>query len=94
MDSLSNVNVVELSNHLSYSINEYYRDVNDLDILIDQLNNKKSEILKRMEKDSLYLSLIMNSNQFKSCVNIQYQNCLKEVLDNVKNLIESQKIKE
>ena len=44
-------NMVELANHISESLNAHYRDIGDIDFLIEELNKKKKGIAKRMEKD-------------------------------------------
>lgn len=93
IDNLDLFGMVELSNHLSDSLNLYYRDVNDIDIVIEQLNRKKKEVLKRMESSSNSLRLLTKTKVFRDGVTVQYQNGLTSVLDEVDSLIKSQSLK-
>ena len=81
-------NMVELANHISESLNTHYRDINDIDFLIEELNKKKKGIAKRMEVDAAHLRTIMTDATFSSGINEKAMNDFKEALEGVDELIE------
>ena len=81
-------NMVELANHISESLNAHYRDIGDIDFLIEELNRKKKGIAKRMEVDAAHLRTIMTDATFANSVNDKAMADFKETLDGVDELIE------
>jgi hypothetical protein len=81
-------NMVELANHISESLNAHYRDISDIDFLIEELNRKKKGIAKRMKVDAAHLRTIMTDATFVNGVTDQDLNNFKEALDGVDELIE------
>ncbi len=80
--------LVELANHISESLNSHYRDIGDIDFLIEELNKKKKGIARRMEKDAAHLRTIMTDATFASGVNEKAMNDFKEALEGVDELVE------
>lgn len=81
-------NMVELANHISESLNAHYRDIGDIDFLIEELNRKKKGIAKRMKVDAAHLRTIMTDATFVNGVTDQDLNNFKEALDGVDELVE------
>ena len=81
-------NMIELANHISESLNAHYRDIGDIDFLIEELNKKKKGIAKRMETDAAHLRTIMTDATFASNVNEKAMNDFKEALEGVDELVE------
>jgi len=82
------VGLVELANHLSMSLNNHYRDIGDIDFMIEELNKKKKGIARRMQKDATQLRAIMNDATFINGVNEKAKCDFKDALDGVDELIE------
>lgn len=80
--------MAELANHISESLSAHYRDINDIDFMIADLNKKKKSIARRMEKDAAHLRTIMNDITFSSSVNSATLENFKEALDGVDELVE------
>ena len=80
--------MVELANHISESLSAHYRDINDIDFMIADLNKKKKSIARRMEKDAAHLRAIMNDTAFSNGVNSEALENFKEALDGVDELVE------
>ena len=80
--------MVELANNLSMSINNHYRDIGDIDFLIEELNKKKKTIARRMRKDADNLKAIMKDPTFSDNVDEKVMNDFKEALDGVDELVE------
>ena len=80
--------MVELANHISESLNNHYRDIGDIDFLIEELNKKKKGIARRMQTDAAHLRTIMTDATFVSNVSDQALNDFKEALEGVDDLIE------
>ena len=80
--------MVELANHISESLNAHYRDIGDIDFLIEELNKKKKGIAKRMEKDAAHLRTIMTDATFASGITKQSMDDFKEALEGVDELVE------
>ncbi len=80
--------LVELANHLSYSLNNHYADINDIDFMIEELNKKKKAIAMRMEKDALRLHSIMNDTTFVNGINEQALSDFNEALESVDELVD------
>jgi len=84
------VTLVELANHLSESVNAHYRDINDIDFIIEELNNKKKQIARLMEKDAKHLRRILDDESFRKSVTASCINDFTEALDGVDELVEVQ----
>lgn len=89
-DKGSIVTLVELANHLSESVNAHYRDINDIDFIIEELNSKKKQIARLMQKDAKQLRLILSNQTFQDNVTEACRNDFAEALDGVDDLIEVQ----
>lgn len=85
---MSITSMVELANHISESINSHYRDIGDIDFLIEELNKKKKGIARRMEKDAAHLRSIMMDASFSKNVTSKSMRDFKEALDGVDELVE------
>lgn len=84
-------NMVELANHISESLNSHYRDIGDIDFLIEELNKKKKGIVRRMGKDAAHLRTIMTDATFANSVNDKTISDFKEALDGVDELVRTYK---
>lgn len=84
-------NMVELANHISESLNSHYRDIGDIDFLIEELNKKKKGIVRRMGKDAAHLRTIMTDATFANNVNDKTISDFKEALDGVDELVRTYK---
>lgn len=82
------MNMVELANHISESLNSHYRDIGDIDFMIDELNKKKKGIAKRMEKDAAHLRTIMTDATFSNGVTDKAMQDFREALEGVDELVE------
>lgn len=80
--------MVELANHISESLNNHYRDIGDIEFLIEELNKKKKGIARRMQTDAAHLRTIMTDATFASNVNEQAMSNFREALDGVDELVE------
>lgn len=80
--------IVELANNLSMSLNNHYRDIGDVDFLIEELNRKKKGIARRMQKDAAQLRTIMTDATFVNGVDDKAINDFKEALEGVDELVE------
>lgn len=80
--------MVELANHISESLNNHYRDIGDIEFLIEELNKKKKGIARRMQTDAAHLRTIMTDATFASNVNEQAMADFREALDGVDELVE------
>lgn len=80
--------MVELANHISESLNNHYRDIGDIEFLIEELNKKKKGIARRMQTDAAHLRTIMTDATFASNVNEQAMSDFREALDGVDELVE------
>lgn len=85
------MNMVELANHISESLNSHYRDIGDIDFLIEELNKKKKGIVRRMDKDAAHLRTIMTDATFANNVNNKTMADFKEALDGVDELVRTYK---
>ena len=85
--------LVELVNHLCESLNNSYRDIADIEILTEELNNKKKRVIKRMQQDKLYANMILDNQVFLDNATQECIDSVKETLDDVDSLIESIKLK-
>lgn len=81
-------NMVELANHISESLNSHYRDIGDIDFLIEELSKKKKGIARRMEKDAAHLRTIMTDATFRNGISSTALENFKEALDGVDELVE------
>ena len=81
-------NMIELVNHISESLNAHYRDIGDIDFLIEELNKKKKGIAKRMEKDAAHLRTIMSDSTFFNGITSDLLTSFGEALDGVDELVE------
>lgn len=84
-------NLIELANHISESLNSHYRDIGDINFLIEELNKKKKSIARRMEVDAAYLRTIMTDATFADNVNNKVMSDFKEALDGVDELVRTYK---
>lgn len=83
------INTVEFANHLSESINDDYRNVGDIDFLIEELNKKKKSIAKRIRKNSDILKMIITDTDFTSKLTKESLQEFKDAVDGIDELIES-----
>lgn len=81
-------NMIELANHISESLNSHYRDIGDIDFLIEELNKKKKGIACRMEKDAAHLRTIMTDATFSNGVSEKALADFREALEGVDELVE------
>lgn len=81
-------NLIELANHISESLNAHYRDIGDIDFLIEELSKKKKGIARRMEKDAAHLRTIMTDATFRNGISSTALENFKEALDGVDELVE------
>lgn len=89
-DHLTLTNMVELANHLSESLTAHYRDIGDIDFVIEELNRKKKAIARRMERDAAHLRKIINDKYFNDNVTASVIADLSDALDGVDELVEIQ----
>jgi hypothetical protein len=80
--------MIELANHISESLNANYRDICDIEFMIEELKKKRKGIAKRMEKDAAHLRTIMTDATFYNGVSSTALEDFKEALDGVDELVE------
>lgn len=83
------VSIVELANHISKSLDAHYRDIGDIDFMIDELIKKRKGIARRMKNDAVQLRSLMNDSTFVSSVNDETMTSFKDALSGVDELVES-----
>ncbi len=81
------IEMVQLANYLSKSINECYSDINDIDFMMHDLKKKKKVLAKRMEMSAKQLKVILNNKSFVEQVNNESIEDLTEALEGVDDLI-------
>ncbi len=81
-------NMIELANHISESLNAHYRDIGDIDFMIEELKKKRKGVARRMEKDAAHLRTIMTDATFRNGVSSTALENFKEALDGVDELVE------
>ena len=86
---MNTINMIELANHISESLNAHYRDICDIDFMISELCKKRKGIARRMEKDAAHLRTIMTDATFQKGVTQEMINDFKEALDGVDELVET-----
>lgn len=84
--------LVELVNHLCESLNNSYRDIADIEILTEELNNKKKRVIKRMQQDKLYVNMILENQVFRDNATKECIDSVRDILNDVDSLIESMKL--
>lgn len=84
--------LVELVNHLCASLNNSYRDIADIEILTEELNNKKKRVIRRMLQDKLYVNMILDNQVFRDNATKECIDSVKDTLNDVDSLIESMKL--
>jgi hypothetical protein len=80
--------MIELANHISESLNAHYRDIGDIDFMIEELKKKRKGVARRMEKDAAHLRTIMTDATFVNGVDAKSMNDFKEALEGVDELVE------
>lgn len=81
------IEMVQLANYLSASINECYSDINDIDFMMHDLRNKKKTLAKRMERSVKQLKAILNNDSFIEQVRAESIEELTEALEGTDDLI-------
>jgi cell fate (sporulation/competence/biofilm development) regulator YmcA (YheA/YmcA/DUF963 family) len=80
--------MIELANHISESLNANYRDICDIEFMIEELKKKRKGIAKRMEKDAAHLRTIMTDATFSNGVSEKALVDFREALEGVDELVE------
>lgn len=84
--------LIELVNHLCESLNNSYRDIADIEILTEELNNKKKRVIRRIQQDKQYVNMILENKVFRDNATKECIDSVKDTLNDVDNLIESMKL--
>lgn len=82
------INMIELANQISESLNAHYQDINDIDLMVEELNKKKKGVARQMEKDAAHLRTIIADATFSNGVSSTALDDFKEALDGVDELVE------
>lgn len=81
------IEMVQLANYLSSSINECYSDINDIDFIMHDLRKKKKTLARRMERSVKQLKAILNNDSFIEQVRAESIEELTEALEGTDDLI-------